>query len=104
MSLNYTQIYDHESKLLSDIFKPKSVMLNMDEFGWVALEKLVKMKIWRNYWDSVLLVRRDLRKYNPGVKFIYESDMFDPNHNAKPNYYLVKGDYTDHGNISRKTL
>jgi hypothetical protein len=33
-----------------------------------------------------------LRQVNPGGRIYVWSDMFDPNHNAQKNYYLVRGD------------
>ena len=35
-----------------------------------------------------------LRELNPSTEVFTYSDMLDPNHNARPNYYLVEGDYT----------
>ena len=35
-----------------------------------------------------------LRNLNPSAEIFTYSDMLDPNHNARPNYYLVEGDYT----------
>ena len=35
-----------------------------------------------------------LREINPGGRIYVWSDMFDPNHNAHKNYYLVRGDLT----------
>jgi len=35
-----------------------------------------------------------LRQVNPGGRIYVWSDMFDPNHNAHANYYLVRGDLT----------
>jgi hypothetical protein len=35
-----------------------------------------------------------LHKYLPKAQIYVWSDMFDPNHNAHGNYYLVEGDYT----------
>jgi hypothetical protein len=35
-----------------------------------------------------------LRRYNPKMQIYIWSDMLDPHHNARPNYYLVQGDYT----------
>jgi hypothetical protein len=35
---------------------------------------------------------RLLREVNPGGNIYVWSDMFDPHHNARTNYYLVRGD------------
>jgi len=34
-----------------------------------------------------------IRRYSPGAQVYVWSDMFDPNHNAHGNYYLVQGDF-----------
>jgi hypothetical protein len=34
-----------------------------------------------------------LRRHLPGVRIDIWSDMLDPNHNARGNYYLVEGDF-----------
>src|SRR5262249_53402886 len=36
-----------------------------------------------------------LRQLDPKAEILVWSDMFDPNHNAKENYYLVRGDLKD---------
>jgi hypothetical protein len=35
-----------------------------------------------------------IRRANPQAEVFVWSDMLDPNHNARDNYYLVEGDYT----------
>jgi hypothetical protein len=44
--------------------------------------------------DNVKTCIGILRKVNPGGDIYVWSDMFDPNHNAHANYYLVHGDLT----------
>jgi hypothetical protein len=44
--------------------------------------------------DNVRTCIRILREVNPGGDIYVWSDMFDPNHNAHKNYYLVRGDLT----------
>jgi len=89
-------IYDHEAKLLAQYVKPKRVMLNMDEIRMGGTCKACENKdIAKLLGECVTRQVRALRKYNPDVKVYIWSDMFDPNHNARPDYYLVKGDFTD---------
>jgi hypothetical protein len=45
--------------------------------------------------DNVRTCLKILRDVNPGGRIYVWSDMFDPHHNAKKNYYLVRGDLTD---------
>jgi hypothetical protein len=35
-----------------------------------------------------------IRRYSPNAEVYVWSDMFDPNHNARDNYYLVAGNFT----------
>jgi len=42
--------------------------------------------------DNVRACIQILREVNPGGRIYVWSDMFDPHHNARPNYYLVRGD------------
>jgi hypothetical protein len=44
--------------------------------------------------DNVRTCIRILREVNPAAKIYVWSDMFDPNHNAHKDYYLVRGDLT----------
>ena len=44
--------------------------------------------------ESVRTCSGILRAAAPGARRFVWSDMFDPHHNAKPNYYLVNGDLT----------
>jgi hypothetical protein len=42
--------------------------------------------------DNVATCIAILKQVNPGGRIYVWSDMFDPNHNAQKNYYLVRGD------------
>src|ERR1043166_1910269 len=44
--------------------------------------------------DNVRTCTKILREVNPGGRIYVWSDMFDPNHNAHKDYYLVRGDLT----------
>lgn len=45
--------------------------------------------------DNVRACIGILRQVNPGGRIYVWSDMFDPNHNAHANYYLVRGDLSN---------
>jgi hypothetical protein len=45
--------------------------------------------------DNVSTCAGILRQVNPGGRIYVWSDMFDPNHNAHDNYYLVRGNLTN---------
>ena len=45
--------------------------------------------------DNVRACAQILREVNPGGDIYVWSDMFDPHHNARDNYYLVRGNLTN---------
>jgi hypothetical protein len=89
------EIIDHEAKLLAERLHPKKVFLNMDE---VRMGGTCRACSGRNMGElvgeCVTKQAQILRRHNPGAQIYVWSDMFDPNHNAHGNYYLVKGDFT----------
>lgn len=89
------QIYEHESELLAKYVKPKRVMLNMDEIRMGGTCKACDGKdMAKLLGECVQKQVAAIRKFNPQAKIYIWSDMFDPNHNAHANYYLVRGDFT----------
>lgn len=89
------EIFDHEARLLAQHVKPGKVMLNMDEVrmgGTCAACSGRDMAALLG--ECVTRQAESIRKYSPGAQVYVWSDMFDPNHNARSDYYLVKGDYT----------
>ncbi|MGB9642000.1 MAG: hypothetical protein ACP5JO_05195 [Candidatus Ratteibacteria bacterium] len=88
------EIFDHEAKLLWEKLKYRKVLLNMDEIRMGGTCKACEGKNMAELLGYC--VKREveiLKKYNPDVEIYIWSDMFDPNHNARPDYYLVKGDF-----------
>lgn len=99
------EIFDHEARLLAERVKPSAVLLNMDE---VRMGVTCKACEGRNMAEllgnCVAKQARAIRKYSPGARIYVWSDMFDPSHNARPNYYLVEGDYTGSWNYLPKDV
>lgn len=89
------EIYEHEAKLLAEKARPRRVLLNMDE---VRMGGTCRACRGRNMaellGECVAKQAAALRRHLPGVEVYVWSDMFDPNHNARGEYYLVEGDYT----------
>jgi len=89
------EIFDHEARLLAERVRPRRVMLNMDEVRLGG-----SCQACRGHNMGALLgqcVTRQaeaIRRYSPGAQVYVWSDMFDPHHNARPDYYLVEGDFT----------
>ncbi|GIV15440.1 MAG: hypothetical protein KatS3mg022_0875 [Armatimonadota bacterium] len=88
-------IYEHEAKLLWEHLKFDRVILSMDEVRMggtcAACQGRDMAKL---LGECVTRQVQILRKINPKVQVYVWSDMFDPNHNARANYYLVQGDFT----------
>lgn len=88
-------IYEHEAKLLWERLRFNKVILSMDEVRMggtcAACEGKEMAKL---LGECVTKQAQILRKINPKVQVYVWSDMFDPNHNAHANYYLVQGDFT----------
>lgn len=99
------QIYEHESELLAKYVKPKRVMLNMDEIRMGGTCKACEGKDMAKLLGECITKQvAAIRKYNPHAEIYIWSDMLVPNHNAHPNYYLVKGDFTGSWNYIPKDL
>jgi hypothetical protein len=90
------QIIDHEVKLLAEHLQPRSVLLNMDEIRMGGTCKACQGRdMGELLGESVTKIAAILRDHIPSVEVYIWSDMFDPNHNAHGNYYLVNGDFTN---------
>jgi len=90
------EIFDHEARLLAERLQPRRVMLNMDEIrmgGTCAACRGRNMA--ELLGECVTRQAQIVRRHMPGAQVYIWSDMFDPNHNAHGDYYLVEGDYTD---------
>jgi len=89
------EIFDHEAKLLAGRLKPRRVLLNLDE---VRMGGTCRACAGRNLaqllGECVTKQVAAIRRYSPDAQIYVWSDMFDPNHNAHGNYYLVQGDFT----------
>ena len=88
-------IFDHEAALLAERVHPRRVLLSMDE---VRMGGTCRACRGRNMGEligeCVTKQAQIIRRHIPGAQVYVWSDMFDPNHNAHGNYYLVEGDFT----------
>jgi hypothetical protein len=88
-------IFDHEIKLLAERLQPRRVFLNMDEVRMGGTCRACQGQIMAELIGKcVTRQAQTIRKYLPQAQVYVWSDMFDPNHNAHGNYYLVDGDFT----------
>lgn len=89
------EIFDHEAKLLAERLRPRRVQLNMDEVRMGGTCKAcARRDMAQLLGECVTKQAAAIRRYSPDAQVYVWSDMFDPNHNAHGNYYLVQGDFT----------
>ena len=86
-----------QAKRMHAAWGTKGYMMSHDEirvFNWCEACQRRHLDAGAMLADNVRACSKILREINPAGKIYVWSDMFDPNHNAKGNYYLVRGDYT----------
>ncbi|MCS7191625.1 MAG: hypothetical protein NZ937_01400 [Armatimonadetes bacterium] len=99
------EIFEHEAKLLWERLRYRKVLLNMDEVRMGGTCKACEGKNMAQLLGECITRQvRALRRHNPKTEIYIWSDMLDPNHNARPNYYLVDGDFTGSWNFVPKDL
>ena len=104
------EVYDiwaRQARLMQEHLAPKKVLLSMDEIragGTCQACKERKLSMARILGDCVTEQVRIIRDVNPQAELFIWSDMFDPNHNARADYYLVEGDFTGSWNYIPKDL
>jgi len=99
------EIFEHEAKLLWERLRYRKVLLNMDEVRMGGTCKACEGKDMAQLLGECITRQvRALRRHNPKAEIYVWSDMLDPNHNARPNYYLVEGDFTGSWNFVPKDL
>lgn len=87
-------IYDHEARLLAEHLHPRKILLNMDEVRMGGTCEQCRGQDMAKLLGQCVTRQADiLRRHNPGAEIYIWSDMFDPNHNAHGDYYLVKGGF-----------
>ena len=89
------EIFDHEARLLAARLHPRAVMLGMDEIRMGGTcQACAGRDLAELLGECITNQAAAIRRYSPGARIYVWSDMFDPNHNAHPNYYLAQGDFT----------
>ncbi len=86
-----------QAKRMHAAWGAKGYMMSHDEirvFNWCDACQRRHLDAGAMLADNVRTCVKILRDVNPGGKIYTWSDMFDPNHNAHGNYYLVRGDFT----------
>lgn len=101
------EIWSRQAELIQRHLAPKRWLLSMDEIragGSCQACKDRGMTMAEILGDCITRQTQIIRRNNPDAEIYVWSDMLDPNHNARGNYYLVEGDYTGSWNHVPKDL
>ena len=93
----FTDLLKRQAKDVHGLWGAGSYMMSHDEWrvmGWCAACQARNLSAGQIAADSVRTCAELLNATAPGARVFVWNDMFDPFHNARPNYYLVKGDLT----------
>jgi hypothetical protein len=100
-------IWRKQAALLHHYLSPRRYLLSMDEIragGACQACKSRNLTMAQILGECVTEQVRIIREINPAAEILVWSDMFDPNHNAHADYYLVDGDFTGSWNYIPKDL
>ncbi|MGA2244356.1 MAG: carbohydrate binding domain-containing protein [Verrucomicrobiota bacterium] len=87
-------IIDHEAKLLAEHLHPHRVLLGMDEIRMGGTCRACAGRdLAALLGECVTRQAAAIHRYSPDAQIYVWSDMFDPNHNAHDDYYLVHGSF-----------
>ncbi len=87
-----------QAQRMHALWKAKGYMMSHDEirvWNWCQACQSRHLDAGGLLADNVKTCLKILREVNPGGRIYVWSDMFDPNHNARGDYYLVQGSYRD---------
>jgi hypothetical protein len=101
------EIWEKQARLVHERLAPGKYLLSMDEIragGACQACKRRNLTMAQILGDCVMQQVRIIREVNPAAEVLVWSDMFDPNHNAHADYYLVDGDFTESWNYIPKDL
>ena len=91
------EIWAEAVRLLEEAIAPGGYFLAMDEIregGWCETCVGRGLGAGEILGDCVTRVRGIIKRANPGAEIMVWSDMLDPNHNAKRDFYLFNGDFS----------
>ena len=84
-----------QARRMHQAWNARAYMMSHDEIrvlNWCAACQRRRLDAGALLADNVRTCTSILREVNPGGRVYVWSDMFDPNHNARKDYYLVRGD------------
>ena len=89
------EILADQVRRIDELFAPQTWMLSRDEIrvaNWSADDERSGKSAGQLLASNVKRSIEIIRKHRPDAKVCVWSDMFDPHHNARDKYYLVRGD------------
>lgn len=89
------EILADQVRRIDEVFSPKTWMLSHDEIrvaNWSADDERSGKSAGQLLAENVKRSIEIIRQRNPQAGICVWSDMFDPHHNARDKYYLVRGD------------
>ena len=89
--------WEAQARRLHDVIPYKKILLSMDEIrngGGCLSCRNSGLSMAEILGDCVTRLRDIFRRIDPGIEVLIWSDMLDPAHNARDNYYGVIGDFT----------
>jgi hypothetical protein len=89
------EIVEDQVRRVNELFQPKTYFLSHDEIrvaGWSEPETASGKSSGELLAENVRRCVSIIKKQSPDAKLCIWSDMFDPHHNAKDQFYLVRGD------------
>ena len=95
--LSDPQVYallEEQARRVNDLFHPRTFFMQHDEMrvaNWCQACRARKLTPGRLLADNARRCVAILGGVNPSAKVVVWSDLFDPNHNAVDDYYLVNG-------------
>jgi hypothetical protein len=88
------EIWDHEARLLAERLRPRRVMLNMDEVRMGGTCQACRGRDMAQLLGECITRQvQIIRRHMPEAQIYIWSDMLDPTHNARGDYYLVEGSF-----------
>jgi len=101
------RIWQQQARRIVSWLQPKKFFLNMDEIrqgGTCQACKRRGQSMAEMLADCIRRQMDILRELVPGAQFFIWSDMLDPGHNARKEYYMVEGDFSGVWNLLPKNL
>lgn len=101
------EYWEAQARKMYEVLKYKKVLLSMDEIrngGGCLLCRNRDMSMAQILGDCISRQFAIFKEIDPEIEVFIWSDMLDPKHNARNNYYNVVGDFTGSWNYIPKEL